>query len=398
MNRVLTCLTVEHDWRLVVLAGVICLVSSVLAISLLQRAGRNAGRARDAWLALSAVAGGSGIWATHFVAMLAHRHAGPLAYDSGLTLLSLAIPVAVTALGFWIALSMPWRYAPPAGGLIVGLGIAAMHYTAMSALTGAADHAWQPGLVVASVILGVAFSTAALSVGARSGEFRDVFIAAVLLSIAILSLHFTAMMAIEIAPGAAPANAAYALSETNLALAVTTVAFAILMLLLGAIADNHISLRRKQIADTEAKLAQQNMRLDTALNNMGQGLAMFDAEGRLVLCNNRYIQFYALNPQGRLAGHVARRRVPAAPRTRARSTSIRSNMPRRSATRSKRPKASARPSKSPAGGSSPSRTIRWRMADGSPPMTTSPCAAARRNSSRARSASSTRPWTTCSRA
>jgi diguanylate cyclase (GGDEF)-like protein len=41
----------------------------------------------------------------------------------------------------------------------------------------------------------------------------------------------------------------------------------------------------------------QNMRLDAALNNMVQGLAMFDGEHRLTLCNARYAQIYRLTPE-----------------------------------------------------------------------------------------------------
>ena len=72
MLRVLTCLTVEHDGRLVVLAVAICLLSCIVAISLFHRAQATRGRVQVIWLALGTATVSSGIWATHFVAMLAY--------------------------------------------------------------------------------------------------------------------------------------------------------------------------------------------------------------------------------------------------------------------------------------------------------------------------------------
>jgi len=80
MYRVLSCLTTEHDWRLVVLAAAVCFLASAVAISL-QRAQVATGRARWVWLALDAAAAGFGIWATHFIAMLAFDPGLGTGYD-----------------------------------------------------------------------------------------------------------------------------------------------------------------------------------------------------------------------------------------------------------------------------------------------------------------------------
>ncbi len=70
MYRVFTCVATEHDWRLVGLAGVVCFLASVAAVSLLQRARATNDRKRMVWLGLGALAAGFGIWSTHFIAML----------------------------------------------------------------------------------------------------------------------------------------------------------------------------------------------------------------------------------------------------------------------------------------------------------------------------------------
>ena len=71
MYQVLYCLTDEHDWSLVALAAAVCLLASAAAISLFHRARATQGSARVAWIGLDAAVSGGGIWATHFIAILA---------------------------------------------------------------------------------------------------------------------------------------------------------------------------------------------------------------------------------------------------------------------------------------------------------------------------------------
>ena len=99
MLRVLTCLTVEHDWRLVVLAAAICLLSSIVAISLFHRAQATRGRVQVVWLALDTATVSSGIWATHFVAMLAYDPGFGFSYDVFLTVLSLILAIGAASAG-----------------------------------------------------------------------------------------------------------------------------------------------------------------------------------------------------------------------------------------------------------------------------------------------------------
>jgi hypothetical protein len=73
MFRVLTCLTVEHDWRLVLLAGLVCFVASIVAVNIFHRAIASQTRTRFIWVAIAGAAIGYGIWATHFIGMLSLR-------------------------------------------------------------------------------------------------------------------------------------------------------------------------------------------------------------------------------------------------------------------------------------------------------------------------------------
>jgi diguanylate cyclase (GGDEF)-like protein len=282
MFRVLSCLTVEHDWRLVILAGLVCFLASLAAVSLFRRAAASQGWVRAAWLTLAGAATGCGIWATHFIAMLAYEPGVPIAYGIGLTALSLLLAAVITCAGLAVAVYAPTRWGPALGGAIVGGGVASMHYTGMWAIELPGRITWMPGLVFWSILLGVLFAAAALTTVVHRHSQRATLVAAVLLTLAIVSHHFTAMGAVEIIPDPTRHIQALSMSPAVLALAVAGAAVAILgMSFAGAFADR--------------RLRERDLQLITAVNNMSQGLVMFDAAERLVVCNDRYIEMYRLS-------------------------------------------------------------------------------------------------------
>jgi diguanylate cyclase len=282
MFRVLSCLGGEHDLRLVVLAGGVCFLASIVAISLFRRATAAANRARIAWLALAGIATGCGIWATHFIAMLAYAPGVDVAYDITLTGLSLGLAMAVTGAGLSLAVAKPHGRYPAIGGAIVGGGVACMHYTGMFALELPGRVTWWSDLVATSILLGMLLGAASLTFAVRHGGKRGTVWSAVLLTLAIVSHHFTAMGAVEIVPDPTRFIHPFSLSPSTLALAVAGAAILILGLsLAGAFADRRIQERDQQLV--------------TAVNNMSHGVVMFDANERLVVCNDRYIEMYSLS-------------------------------------------------------------------------------------------------------
>ncbi len=280
MYRVLTCLSTEHDWRLVVLAGVVCFLASWVAISLFDRARASQGRTRQIWIALDAAVSGCGIWATHFIAMLAYDPGISTGYGIRVTLLSLIFAVAITWAGLGIAVADPRRTFSAIGGAVVGIGVAAMHYTGMMALEVPARVAWAPGIVIASIVFGSVFGAFALVVANyRDGSARALT-ASVLLTAAIVSHHFTAMGALTLIPDPTLVTEALTISPRTLSFLVAAAAFVILgITLVGATMDRR----------AKGALHRQKVLLDTALENMSQGLCMYDADGRILLFNERYM-------------------------------------------------------------------------------------------------------------
>jgi NO-binding membrane sensor protein with MHYT domain len=284
MFRVLNCLTTQHDWRLVVLAGVVCFLASLTAITLFNRARSTAGSARAIWIAAAGAATGGGIWATHFLAMLAYQPGIPIAYDINLTALSLVVAVVVTTAGLAVAVFFPSRWGALIGGGAIGAGVACMHYLGMSAVELPGRVTWDLPLVAASILVGVVLAMAALVVAGRSQGRRELFGSALLLTLAIVSHHFTAMGAVEIVPDPTRIFPELALSPGSLAIVVASIAVAILgMSLISAFADRRL--------DDKGRL------LALALNNMTQGVVMFDASGTLVVSNDRYRLMYGLSSE-----------------------------------------------------------------------------------------------------
>src|SRR4051812_41035737 len=193
MLRIYDCIATAHDLRLVGLAAVVCLLASYTAINLLRYAAKSEGHMRAVWLGVSAISTGFGIWATHFVAMLAFTPGIPSGYNITLTILSLVVAVLLTGAGLAVSLIANWRHGPWLGGAIVAGGIAAMHYTGMAAFEVAGVILWDPVLVAVSIVLGAAIGAVALPVGLHSQQGKWKLAGALLLTLAIVSHHFTAM-------------------------------------------------------------------------------------------------------------------------------------------------------------------------------------------------------------
>ena len=217
MFRVFNCLATEHDWRLVLVAGLVCFLASVTAVSLFYRARATKGRVRVTWVLAAGFATGCGIWATHFIAMLSYDPGGvPVAYAVLPTILSLLIAAAVTGWGLAVAL-YPARWAAPAGGAVVGGGVACMHYLGMRAVEIPGHITWSLDLVIASIVAGMLLGAAALSVAARGDARRNLLLASILLTLAVVSHHFTAMGAVTIVPDPTRVATPSSLSEGYLA-------------------------------------------------------------------------------------------------------------------------------------------------------------------------------------
>jgi NO-binding membrane sensor protein with MHYT domain len=168
-----TCITDQHDTRLLAVALVICVISAATGLSVYARAASAQAGGRVGWSAFAGIVTGCGVWATHFLAMLAYQADISIAYAFDLTALSLAAAVVILSCGFFTAARSRRMTGRVLGGVIVGAGVAAMHLVGVAAMTGPTVLSRDFGLLAAAVMVALAASAAAMRVvGAGSSPRR----------------------------------------------------------------------------------------------------------------------------------------------------------------------------------------------------------------------------------
>jgi len=299
MLKIYDCITTAHDLRLVALAALVCVLASIAAIRLLRYARNSTGQMRHVWLTVSAISTGFGIWATHFVAMLAFTPGIPSGYNIALTVLSLIAAVLLTGAGLSVSLIQNWRHGPWVGGAIVAGGIAAMHYTGMAAFEVAGIVMWDPVLVTASILLGALIGAIALPVGLHGDSEKWKIGGGLLLTLAICSHHFTAMGAVSIIPDPTKVVSQSALPAEWLALGVAIASLAILgMATAGVIVD--IRDRRRSELETD--------RMRDLADASVEGLLVCD--GEIIVSANKSFSELANTTADRLVGSLLESSFP----------------------------------------------------------------------------------------
>jgi two-component system sensor histidine kinase/response regulator len=193
----------SYDYRLVVLSVLIAMLASYAALDLAGRITAARGRVRFIWLIGGAAAMGLGIWSMHYIGMLAYSLPIPVRYDWPTVLVSLLAAMLASGVALFIAsrnVMLPMRTA--IGGVLMGIGIAAMHYIGMDAMRLAAMCHYAPGLVILSVVLAIVISLIALWLTFHLREESKAtgprkIASAILMGAAIPVMHYTGMAAVS---------------------------------------------------------------------------------------------------------------------------------------------------------------------------------------------------------
>src|SRR6204780_5120546 len=153
----------SYDYRLVALSVIIAMLASYAALDLAGRVTAARGRARLIWLLGGASAMGLGIWSMHYIGMLAFNLPVPVLYDVPTVIVSLLAAIAASAVALFVVsrnkLTVP---SVVTGSIVMGSGIAAMHYIGMAAMRLPAMHHYDLWLVALSVALAIVISLVAL--------------------------------------------------------------------------------------------------------------------------------------------------------------------------------------------------------------------------------------------
>jgi NO-binding membrane sensor protein with MHYT domain len=193
----------DHGWITPAVSYILSVLGSLLGLTLAVRfRSARSGAERAWWLVLAALAiGGTAIWSMHFVAMMGFSVVGtPIRYDVGLTTASALI--AIVAVGLGLSIALFGRSAQNAriliGGVVAGLGVAAMHYTGMAAMRLNGEVSYSITRVGMSIGIAVVAASVALWLAVTVRKPLVIFASALVMGIAVNGMHFTGMSAMSV--------------------------------------------------------------------------------------------------------------------------------------------------------------------------------------------------------
>src|SRR6202521_961173 len=215
-------LITSYNYALVALSVLIAMLASYAALDLVGRVTAAGGWTRAVWLLGGAGAMGTGIWSMHYIGMLAFVLPVPVAYHWPTVLLSLfaAILASIVAL-YVVSHRKMGAFRAFVGSVLIGGGIASMHYIGMAAMRLSAMCQFISFLVVLSVVFAVLISLAALWI---TFHFRDEKAGigwrkiggGGLVGGAIPVMHYTAMAAASFTSSGMPADLSHSVSISKL--------------------------------------------------------------------------------------------------------------------------------------------------------------------------------------
>jgi diguanylate cyclase (GGDEF)-like protein len=245
----------SYSSALVLISLCVAILASYTALDLTGRIATAKGRAVHLWMGGGALAMGIGVWSMHFIGMLAFSLPIALGYDIGLTVLSLVIAVLSSGFALWLVSqpSLP-KLQLAFGALIMGTGIACMHYTGMAALRMLPGIDYDPTLFGASLAIAVGASTAALWIAFRLRQHTPYVrqirgLAAMVMGVAIVGMHYTGMAAANFPEGSYCGALASGLQGDGLVYLVLITTLAVLAVaLLTSVLDARLEARTAALA------------------------------------------------------------------------------------------------------------------------------------------------------
>ena len=290
-----------YDLRLVTLSILIAIFASYATLDLAGRVTEASRKYRILWLASGSIAMGTGIWAMHYVAMAAYRLPIRVYYDLPSVVVSLLTAIVASSIALYLV-SQPTLGTLRAivGGVLMGGGIASMHYIGMEAMRMEAMCHYSPGLVVLSVLFAIAISYMAIytvfTLRNDVAPLRRKLGGAVLLGLAIPITHYVGMWAVTFNRiGHLNGSLVHAVPVSDLGL--SSIALATILILgtavYGAAADRQIALHALQVVENQAHVQK-------VFDHLEEGLIVLDRTRTVVEMNKAALRLLELDSPSQL--------------------------------------------------------------------------------------------------
>ena len=188
-------MSINYDLMLVMLSIFVAITGALTGLAVTAGYDQGGRRTYASALIKGAIIIGGSIWSMHFIAMLAVRFPVVIDYNFVETVLSLYVAIMGTGLGLYVVSRLrAGRASIPLGGLLMGAAIGGMHYLGMHAMRGCGA-AYTQGGVIASLAIAVVASAIALWFTFRKRGTPETLFGGVMLGLTISSMHYTAMVA-----------------------------------------------------------------------------------------------------------------------------------------------------------------------------------------------------------
>lgn len=277
----------HHNSYLVILSYLIATVSAYASIDLAKRVTASGSKAKIYWLITGGATLGTGIWSMHFIAMLSYQFPVPVFYETSLVVISVFIAIIGCYSGFYLLATKDYNiYRFIIAGLIMGSGIATMHYIGMIAINPIII-TYDPLLFTVSVFIGIVASWVALWLGflspyARkkmSWKLKTLF--SLIMAIAITGMHYTGMAAADFSNSPVIEDFTASMDSTLLAWIVAAVTLLIFALFFFSITFDR-------------KWRKQGLVQSVLLDSVADGIAITDQHGSILHTNSIFGQLMEL--------------------------------------------------------------------------------------------------------
>lgn len=281
-------MTGHYNYILVALSYLIAVLASYVALDLAGRLQTEINfRMRIYWLLGGAFAMGAGIWSMHFIAMLAFTLPMAMGYELSWTISSVLVAILASAMALYLLRkrNQPISYLI-AGGVLIGIGIASMHYMGMMGMTSHVNIRYTPSIFFLSIVIAIVAAEAALWLAFKSNlgpikkQFNLKIFSALIMGMAICGMHYTGMAAAVFTPLSHPSLAMHAILPPNL-LAFLIAMTTILIISIALVASTYYRQMQTGIQNEKDFL-------NTMLNNLNDEIIACTMDGKITVCNNAF--------------------------------------------------------------------------------------------------------------
>jgi diguanylate cyclase (GGDEF)-like protein len=284
-----------YSYWLVVVSLFVAILASYAALDLATRITASKGVSARFWLIGGAFSMGMGIWSMHFIGMLAFSLPIPMGYDIPTTLLSMVIAVVVSGFALYtVSRENLTRTNLVVGAILMGIGIASMHYTGMAAMLTSPRIEYDPMLFAASIAIAIGASLAALAIAftLRADSVWMIYakyFAAVVMGLAITGMHYTGMAAARFAPDTVCLSGS-TVDNSWMAGTIAIITFLVLSTtLVLSVLDARMASRTARMADSlqQANADLKHMVLHDSLTQLPNRLLLEDRIGQAISARRR---------------------------------------------------------------------------------------------------------------